>query len=57
MCHKLAELLNLHQGNCSVYEYTEEFSNLAQYGGHHVDTDANKVELFHKGLLFICRIA
>jgi hypothetical protein len=57
MCHKLAELLNLHQGNCSVYEYTEEFSNLAQYGGHHVDTDANKVELFHKGLLFIYRIA
>jgi hypothetical protein len=26
-----------------VYEYTQEFKNLAQYGGHHVDTDAKKV--------------
>jgi hypothetical protein len=50
MRHKLAEFLDLHQGNHSVYEYTQEFNNLAQYGGHHVDTDAKKVELFHKGL-------
>jgi hypothetical protein len=47
---KLAEFLDLHQGNCSVYEYIQEFNNLAQYGSHHVDTDAKKVELFHKGL-------
>jgi hypothetical protein len=33
-----------------VYEYIQEFNNLAQYGSHHVDTDANKAELFHKGL-------
>jgi hypothetical protein len=47
---KLAEFLDLHQGNLSVYEYIQEFNNLAQYGCHHVDTDAKKVELFHKGL-------
>jgi hypothetical protein len=43
--HKFVEFLELRQGNCSVYEYTQEFNNLAQYGGHHVDTDAKKAEL------------
>jgi hypothetical protein len=33
-----------------VYEYIQEFNNLAQYGGHHVNTDAKKAELFRKGL-------
>jgi hypothetical protein len=33
-----------------VYEYTQEFNNLAQYGGHHVDSDAKKAELYRKGL-------
>jgi hypothetical protein len=47
---KLSEFLDLHQGNCSMYEYTQEFNNLAQYCGHHIDTNAKKVELFHKGL-------
>jgi hypothetical protein len=50
MHHKLAEFLNLHHGNRSVYEYIQKFNNLAQYGIHHVDTDAKKVELFRKGL-------
>jgi hypothetical protein len=50
MRHKLVEFLDLHQVNRSVYEYTQEFNNLAQYGGHHVDTDAKKAELFRKGL-------
>jgi hypothetical protein len=50
MHRKLAEFLDLHQGNHSVYEYIQEFNNLAQYGSHHVDTDVKKVELFHKGL-------
>jgi hypothetical protein len=50
MRHKLAEFLDLHQGNHSVYEYIQEFNNLAQYGGHHVDTDVKKAELFRKGL-------
>jgi hypothetical protein len=47
---KLAEFLDLHQGNRSVYEYIQEFNNLTQYGSHHVDTDAKKAELFRKGL-------
>jgi hypothetical protein len=50
MHHKLAEFLDLHQGNHSVYEYIQEYNNLAQYRSHHVDTDAKKFELFHKGL-------
>jgi hypothetical protein len=50
MHRKLAEFLDLHQGNHSVYEYIQEFNNLAQYRGHHVDTNAKKAELFHKGL-------
>jgi hypothetical protein len=47
---KLVEFLDLHQENRSIYEYIQEFNNLAQYGSHHVDTDAKKVELFRKGL-------
>jgi hypothetical protein len=50
MRRKLAEFLDLRQGNRSVYEYIQEFNNLAQYGSHHVDTDVKKAELFHKGL-------
>jgi hypothetical protein len=50
MRRKLAEFLDLHQGNRSVYEYIQEFNNLAEYGSHHVDTDTKKVKLFHKGL-------
>jgi hypothetical protein len=48
--HKLVEFLELCQGNHSVYDYTQEFNNLAQYGGHHVDNDAKKAELYRKGL-------
>jgi hypothetical protein len=33
-----------------VYDYTQEFNNLAQYGGHHMDSDAKKAELYRKGL-------
>jgi hypothetical protein len=47
---KIVEFLDLHQGNRFVYKYTLEIKNLTQYGGHHVDTDAKKTELFHKGL-------
>jgi hypothetical protein len=50
MCRKLVEFLDLRQGSRSVYEYIQEFNNLAQYGIHHVDTDAKMVELFRKGL-------
>jgi hypothetical protein len=47
---KLAEFLDLHQGDRSVYKYIQEFNNLTQYGSHHVDTDAKKAELFCMGL-------
>jgi hypothetical protein len=50
MRRKLVEFLDLHQGNHSVYEYTQEFNNLAQYRGHHVDTNAKKAKFFRKGL-------
>jgi hypothetical protein len=50
MHRKLLEFLDLCQGNRSLYEYTQEFNNLAQYGGHHIDIDEKKVEIFHKGL-------
>jgi hypothetical protein len=50
MRRKLAEFLDLHHANHSVYEYIQEFNNLAQYGSHHVNTDAKKAELFRKGL-------
>jgi hypothetical protein len=43
---KLSEFLDLCQGNYLVYEYTQEFNNQAQYGGHHIDTDEKKAELF-----------
>jgi hypothetical protein len=56
MRRKLAEFLDLHQGNRSVYEYIQEFNNLAQYGSHHVDTDAKKASSFIRGSLFSCRI-
>jgi hypothetical protein len=50
MRYKLARFLDLHQGNRSIYEYTQELNNLAQYRGNHVDTDLKKAKLFHKGL-------
>jgi hypothetical protein len=47
---KLIEFLELHQGNRSVYNYTQEFNNLAEYKRHHVDSDAKKGELYRMGL-------
>jgi hypothetical protein len=47
---KQDEFLQLCQGNRFVYEYTEEFNNVAQSRGHHVDIDAKKAELYHKGI-------
>jgi hypothetical protein len=40
-----------------MYDYTQEFNNLAQYGGHHGDTDAKKAELYPKGSISRCRTA
>jgi hypothetical protein len=50
ICRKLVEFLELRQGNRSVYDYTQEFNNLAHCGGYHVDSDAKKAELYRKGL-------
>jgi hypothetical protein len=33
-----------------VYEYAKKFNTLCQYGGHHVDNDAKKIEHFRDGL-------
>jgi hypothetical protein len=33
-----------------VYEYAKKFNALCQYGGHHVDSDAKKIEHFRDGL-------
>jgi hypothetical protein len=51
MCHKLSQFIDLHQGNHSFYEYTQEFNNLAQHGGHHIDNEEKKDELYQKGLI------
>jgi hypothetical protein len=48
MSRKLVEFLELCQGNRSVYDYTQEFNNLAQYRGHHVNNDVMKVDLYRK---------
>jgi hypothetical protein len=33
-----------------VYEYAKKFNALCQYSGHHVDSDAKKIERFRDGL-------
>jgi hypothetical protein len=47
---KMREMLALRQGSDSVYRYAQNFNSLCQYGGHHVDTDAKKMERFRDGL-------
>jgi hypothetical protein len=32
-----------------VYRYAQKYNSLCQYGGHHVDTDAKKMERFRDG--------
>jgi hypothetical protein len=49
ICRKLVEFLQLRQENRSVYDYTQEFNNLTQWCGHHVDSDAKKAKLYLKG--------
>jgi hypothetical protein len=50
MVRKMKELLALKQGDDTVYQYTQKFNNLCQYGEHHVDTDAKKMERFRDDL-------
>jgi hypothetical protein len=46
----MKELLSLKQGTDTVYKYAKKFNALCQYGGHHVDNDAKKIERFRYGL-------
>jgi hypothetical protein len=50
MDRKMRELLALRQGSDTVYRYAQKFNSLCQYGGHHVDSDAKKMEIFRDGL-------
>jgi hypothetical protein len=50
MDRKMRELLALRQGSDTVYRYAQKFNSLCQYDGHHVDTDAKKMEGFRDGL-------
>jgi hypothetical protein len=50
MDRKMKELLALKQGSDMVYEHAKKFNALCQYGGHHVDNDAKKIEHFRDGL-------
>jgi hypothetical protein len=50
MDRKMKELLALKQGSNTVYEYAKKFNALCQYGGHHVDNDAKKIERFRDEL-------
>jgi hypothetical protein len=47
---KMRELFALRQGSDTVYRYAQKFNSLCQYGGHHVDSDAKKMERFRDGL-------
>jgi hypothetical protein len=47
---KLKLFLDLEQGNRSVFDYTRQFSTLAQYGSYDVDTDEKKANLYREGL-------
>jgi hypothetical protein len=46
----MRKLLALRQGSDTVYHYAQKFNSLCQYGGHHVETDAKKIERFRDGL-------
>jgi hypothetical protein len=46
----MKEFLALKQGDDTVYQYAQKFNSLCQYGEHHVDTDAKKMERFRDGL-------
>jgi hypothetical protein len=50
MDRKMRELLAHRPGSDTVYRYAQKFNSLCQYGGHHVDTDAKKMERFRDGL-------
>jgi hypothetical protein len=46
----MREIMNIKQGSNPVYQYSQKFNSLYQYGDYHVDTDKKKMERFHEGL-------
>jgi hypothetical protein len=50
MDRKMTKLLALKKGVDTVYQYAQKFNNLCQYRGHHIYTDAKKMEGFRDGL-------
>jgi hypothetical protein len=50
MDRKIRELLALRKGSDMVYRYAQQFNSLCQYGRHHMDTNAKKIERFCDGL-------
>jgi hypothetical protein len=50
MDRKMRELLALKQGSDTLYHYAQKFNSFYQYGRHHVDTNAKKIERFCDGL-------
>jgi hypothetical protein len=50
MDRKMSELLAHRQESDTVYRYAQKFNSLCQYGGHHMDTNAKKIERFRDGL-------
>jgi hypothetical protein len=50
MDRKMRDLLALKKGSDTMYQYSQKFNSLCQYSGHHVDTDAKKMERFRDGL-------
>jgi hypothetical protein len=50
MDRKLNEFLALTQGNQTVLQYAQAFSDLCQYAGYHADTDEKKRDRFWRGL-------
>jgi hypothetical protein len=50
MVRKMKELFALKQGDDTMYQYAQKFTSLCQYGEHHVDIDAKKMERFLDGL-------
>jgi hypothetical protein len=47
---KLKEFLDLEHWNHIVFDYTQQFNTIAQYGSYHVNTDVKKANLFNEGL-------
>ena len=47
---KAAEFMKLAQGTKTLTEYMHAFNNLSRYAPEFIDTEANKIESFKRGL-------